>query len=261
MEAPQPMSEASPAGDAEGASAASQGDPGPEEMDARIAASFRGDATADAVAILLVDVSAAAKAADGDASAARQRSLDPLLARDEVAVARRQSEDAGFARDRLTEAAKKLAERLVELRAAEKAQAMRADHEKCEAERDRLAMELERFGRRSIGTGDAGGADRKLRPPDQAHQSNFGASPRLYPPRAFGGSARYRVGVSGRGCDRRLRCGGCGPVAAIAAAAVIAIGEATSGLKGSVERVILEGKVAAPDIDRVPPFLSIERFA
>jgi hypothetical protein len=46
----------------------------------------------------------------------------------------------------LSEAARRLGERLNELRALEKARAQRAEHERVQAERDRLAAEMERMG-------------------------------------------------------------------------------------------------------------------
>jgi prefoldin subunit 5 len=72
--------------------------------------------------------------------------LDLLLPRDAVTVARREMDDASFTRDRLSEAARRLGERLNELRALEKARAQRAEHERVQAERDRLAAEMERMG-------------------------------------------------------------------------------------------------------------------
>src|SRR6516162_11216253 len=53
-------------------------------------------------------------------------------------------DDAAFKRDRLSEAAKRLAKRLEELKALEKARAQRAEHARVSAERERLAAE---FGR------------------------------------------------------------------------------------------------------------------
>ena len=117
------------------------------EMDARIAAAFTDGATSDDVGRLLAEVKAAANAADAVAKEARTRALDPLLPRDAVTVARREMDDAEFTRDRLTEAARRLAERLDELRALEKARAQRAEHERVLAERDRLAAELERVAK------------------------------------------------------------------------------------------------------------------
>jgi hypothetical protein len=75
------------------------------------------------------------------------RALDPLLSRDEVNHARREMDDAAFTRDRLTEGARRLGERLNELRALEKARAQRAEHQRVSAERDRLAAELERVAK------------------------------------------------------------------------------------------------------------------
>ena len=117
------------------------------EMDARIAAAFTDGATSDDVGRLLAEVEAAANAADAVAKEARTRALDPLLPCDAVTVARREMDDAEFTRDRLTEAARRLGERVAELRAFEKASAQRAAHERISAERDRLAAELERMAK------------------------------------------------------------------------------------------------------------------
>jgi hypothetical protein len=113
-------------------------------MDDRIIAAFTDAARSVDLGRLVVDVEAAATAADIVAKEARVRALDPLLSRDEVAVARLQL-DACWDRDRLTEAAKRLGERLKELRAIEIARAQRAEHVAVASERDRLAMELERL--------------------------------------------------------------------------------------------------------------------
>ena len=95
---------------------------------------------------LLAEVEAAANAAGTAAQEAQTRALDLLLPRDAVTVARREMDDASFRRDRLSEAARRLGERLNELRALEKARAQRAEHERVQAERDRLAAEMERMG-------------------------------------------------------------------------------------------------------------------
>ena len=103
-------------------------------------------ATAADVGRLLAEVEAAANAAGTAAQEAQTRALDLLLPRDAVTVARREMDDASFTRDRLSEAARRLGERLNELRALEKARAQRAEHERVQAERDRLAAEMERMG-------------------------------------------------------------------------------------------------------------------
>ncbi len=115
------------------------------EMDARIVAAFADGATADDVCRLLAEVEAAANGADSVAKEARTRALDPRLPGDEATLARREMDDAEFTRDRLTEAARRLGERLSELRAIEKARAQRAEHQRVSAERDRLAEEMERM--------------------------------------------------------------------------------------------------------------------
>jgi hypothetical protein len=54
-------------------------------------------------------------------------------------------EDTSFLRDRLTEAASRLGERVAELKALEADSRMWAEHERVEAERDKLAGEMERM--------------------------------------------------------------------------------------------------------------------
>jgi hypothetical protein len=112
------------------------------ELDARIAASFTENAKSDDVLLVLADVDATAKIAEAEAEDARARALDPLVA--DVIAARRTMDDAVFKCDRLAEAAKRLAKRVEELKALEKAHAERAEHERVSAERERLAAE---FGR------------------------------------------------------------------------------------------------------------------
>ena len=99
------------------------------------------------MAALVVEVDAAALAADAVASEARTRALDPLLPRDGVALARSEMDDAEFTRDRLTEAARRLGERVAELKALETASAQRAEHERVSADRNRLAAEMERMAK------------------------------------------------------------------------------------------------------------------
>ena len=90
---------------------------------------------------MIVEAEAAAIAAGDTAELARSRALDPALAPD-VAAARREMEDAAFRRDRLQVAAKKLGERLREVKADEEDRRRRIAYEKAKAERDKLAAEL-----------------------------------------------------------------------------------------------------------------------
>jgi hypothetical protein len=134
------------AADAERAPAGNVGDPGPVEMDSRIASAFADGAKSADVAKLVVEVEGAANAAAAVAKKARDAAMDPLRSRVEVNHARQEMIDSEFDRDRLGVAAKRLGERLVELRAIEKARAQRAEHESVLAERDKLAAEMERMG-------------------------------------------------------------------------------------------------------------------
>jgi hypothetical protein len=146
-EALQTASTAAPAtqvaGNAEGAPAGNVGDPGPAGMDERIASALTDDAVrSDAVAALLVEAEAGALAADAVAKTARQRAIDPLLTTNDLKVARGDMVDAEFERDRMAEAARRLGQRLVEVKAIEIARAQRAEHDKWQAERDRLSAKL-----------------------------------------------------------------------------------------------------------------------
>ena len=116
-----------------------------QTMEVRLAAAFTDVATSGDVARLLVEVEAAAGAAETAAETARVRALDPLLSSDGVAVARREMDDAAFKRDRLKVAAAKLAERVEVLKALEAERHARAEHKRVLTERNRLAEEAARF--------------------------------------------------------------------------------------------------------------------
>ena len=114
-----------------------------EELDARIAAAFSEDVKSAEVARLLAEVKEAASAAELTAETARKHALDPVLSGDDLKLARREMDDASFLRDRLTEAASRLGERVAELKALEADRRMQAEHERVLDERDRLAEEME----------------------------------------------------------------------------------------------------------------------
>jgi hypothetical protein len=115
------------------------------DLGLRIASAIAQDAKSGDVAQLLAEVEAAASAAEVAADATRKQALDPLLSGEALKLARREMDDALFRRDRLREAATKLAQRVDELKALEKARAERAEHEQVLAERNRLAEEMERM--------------------------------------------------------------------------------------------------------------------
>jgi len=118
----------------------------PEEaLDGRIAAAFSDDANSSDAARLLAEVKEAASAAELAAETARKHALDPVLSGDDLKLARREMDDASFLRDRLTEAARRLGERVAELKALEADSRMQAEHERVLDERDRLAEEMERM--------------------------------------------------------------------------------------------------------------------
>jgi hypothetical protein len=112
-------------------------------LDARIGAVFGGDAESGDAARLLAEVKEATSAAELAAETVRKHALDPLLSGDDLKLARREMEDASFLRDRLTEAASRLGERVGELKALEADSRMGAEHERVETERDQLAEEME----------------------------------------------------------------------------------------------------------------------
>jgi hypothetical protein len=114
----------------------------PTHLDDRITAAFADGAKSDDIASLIVEAEAAAIAAGDTAERARSRALDPALSAPDVAAARRAMDDAAFRRDRLQVAAKRLGERLREVRADEEDQRRRIAYKKAKAERDKLATEL-----------------------------------------------------------------------------------------------------------------------
>jgi hypothetical protein len=99
--------------------AGSRRDSIPTDLDDQITASFIDGAKSDDVASLIVEAEAAAIAAGDTAERTRSRALDPALSVADVATARREMDDAAFRRDRLQVAAKRLGERLREVRAQE----------------------------------------------------------------------------------------------------------------------------------------------
>lgn len=91
---------------------------------------------------MIEEAEAAALSSGEAAEQARKRALDPALSASDVAVARREMDDAGFRRERLQTAVTKLRERLEEVRTDEEDQRRRVFYEKVKAERDKLAAEL-----------------------------------------------------------------------------------------------------------------------
>jgi hypothetical protein len=116
-----------------------------EELDRRIAEVFSQDAESGDAARLLAEVNEATSAAELAAETARKDALDPLLSGDDLKLARREMDDAAFKQDRLQEASAKLTERVEALKALEADCRMRAEHERVEAERDKLAGEMNRM--------------------------------------------------------------------------------------------------------------------
>src|SRR5260370_15442921 len=96
-----------------------EGDAMVGDLESRIMAAFAEGATSDAVATVLAEAKEAASAAGDAAEKARTWALDRSLSAPDLPVARREMQDAAFTRDRLQAAAKRLGERLQELRAQE----------------------------------------------------------------------------------------------------------------------------------------------
>jgi hypothetical protein len=113
-------------------------------LDERIAGAFRDGVNSDDVAALIRDAQAASALANETAEHARARALDPALSAKDVAEARRQTDDAAFARDRLTAALPRLHQRFKELTAAEENVRRWTAYDEAKAERDKLAEELAR---------------------------------------------------------------------------------------------------------------------
>ena len=231
-EAPQAASTAALATQAP---AGNVGDPGPAGMDERIASALTDDAVrSDAVAALLVEVEAGANAADLVAKGARDAAMFPLLSRAEVNHARQEMVDSEFDRDRLRVAAQKLATRLVELKAAENSAALRGEHQALTGERDRLVAELLGMTDTLVQIGKLALAidacEREIKRWNSARRQNAC--------RLCQAGFERRPTAHTRGIVRRCPCDGCScRDGYVAAAAVTAIAEATSGLKGSIERV------------------------
>jgi hypothetical protein len=110
-------------------------------LEGRIAAALRDDdITSQALGELLIEVEAGVSAADKAAAEARQRALDPTIA--ETSTARRETDDAGFRRDRLRSALPPLQGRYREVVAAEESGRWLPQHEAAKARRDALAARL-----------------------------------------------------------------------------------------------------------------------
>jgi hypothetical protein len=112
------------------------------DLDDRIAAAFRDDATSDGVKDLITETEAAAVAAGEAAERARERALSPALTPKDVTAARREMDDAAFRRDRMQTAVTQLKERLRAVTALEENERRRIFYDRAKATRDLLAAEL-----------------------------------------------------------------------------------------------------------------------
>jgi hypothetical protein len=112
------------------------------DLDARIAAAFADGAKSNDVAALITDTEHGAASASHLAEQARNHALDPTLSGSELTDARKCMDDAGFGRDRLQAALKKLRERLAQLKYQEEHARRQVAYDKAKAVRDELANEL-----------------------------------------------------------------------------------------------------------------------
>jgi hypothetical protein len=111
-------------------------------LDDRVAAALKDHATSAAVAALMDDVETATVSAAVAAENARALALDPTLSPADVAAARREIGDCAFRRERLQEAGRRLAERLIEVEKSEDQDRLREEYQRVSSERDKLAAEL-----------------------------------------------------------------------------------------------------------------------
>jgi hypothetical protein len=77
-------------------------------LDDRIAAAFEEGPTSKEVEALIAEVEAAVVSSSEVAERARKRALDPTLSGKDIVSARREMEDAAFARDRVSAAVPRL---------------------------------------------------------------------------------------------------------------------------------------------------------
>ena len=113
----------------------------PPTLEQRIAAALTStDITSSDLAALIVEVEAAAQAADEDATTARAQALDPTTVVDTAKVGASLA-TAELTRDRLRAALPRLQQRLNQAREREYTAAWREDFERVEAKRDALAAE------------------------------------------------------------------------------------------------------------------------
>jgi DNA repair exonuclease SbcCD ATPase subunit len=112
------------------------------DLDDRIAAAFADSVKSSDVSALIAEAEGAAIASGEVAERARERALDPKLAANAVAEARREMDDAAFKRERLKTALSRLQVRLKEAKAREENERRWLVYKRIETERDRLVAEL-----------------------------------------------------------------------------------------------------------------------
>jgi hypothetical protein len=113
-----------------------------EPLQDEIASAFSQSTPSDEIASLIERVNDAVKAADEDALNAREVALNPALSGIEIALCRRQMEDAAFKRDRLAEAASRLGGRLKEMLREEEDMERWRRYNQAKLDRDALAAEI-----------------------------------------------------------------------------------------------------------------------
>ncbi len=114
-------------------------------IDEKIASAFTTTSKSDVVAALIKEAEVALADSAKAANDARVRALDPTLTNDQIREARKNMDDAAFARDRLQAALPRLNERLKELKDSELNANRLASYKKLEIERDEIVEELKEY--------------------------------------------------------------------------------------------------------------------
>lgn len=143
-------------------------------LDDRIADTFAGDETSQAIAALLQEVQQTSADAKATSEAAEQRALNPRLRPAEVDAARKEMEDANFRSKRMDAAAVQLKDLLSTAKAKEAAAASAAEYEACKAERDELVKDLAEYEKHAAAIATL--LDRLLRNNERIIRANAGQS-------------------------------------------------------------------------------------
>lgn len=143
-------------------------------LDDRIADTFAGDETSQAIAALLQEVQQTSADAKAISEAAEQRALNPRLRPAEVDAARKEMEDANFRSKRLDAAAEQLTDLFKTAKAKEAAAASAAEYKACKAERDELVKDLAAYEKHAAAIVTL--LDRLARNNERIQKANVGQS-------------------------------------------------------------------------------------